>query len=100
MSRAHSHFRRVTSPALLVALGIAFCSTALAAPPGGGHRGPPGGQHRPPPFAYEACEGLTADAACTVELPEQQVSGTCVADPNEVLFCRPEHMPEPPPRDH
>jgi hypothetical protein len=85
----------------LVAAVFALCNTAFAAPPNGGHHGPPGGgNHKPPPFAYEACEGLAADANCSVELPDGQVSGTCVADANEVLFCRPEHMPEPPPRDN
>jgi hypothetical protein len=61
-------------------------------PPGGG-----GGRHKPPPFAYEACEGLAADATCSVELPDgSSLSGTCTADENDALFCRPERMPPPP----
>lgn len=75
-----------------------LASVALASPPSDTN-GPPGhgGRRKPPPFAYEACEGLAEQGACTVELPDgNALTGTCVADENGALFCLPDHMPAPP----
>jgi hypothetical protein len=39
--------------------------------------GPGEGQTQPPQEAFDACEGLTEGAACTVPAPHGQVEGTC-----------------------
>lgn len=60
--------------------------------------GPPqgrGGHHRPPPEAYTACENQSEGAACTVQLGDHTITGTCRKPPNEeVLVCFPDHPPE------
>jgi len=63
---------------------------ALACRPADGMRGRRGRQQGPPPFALEACEGLAADAACSMETPRGTVEGTCVQPPQgDALACRP-----------
>ncbi len=56
--------------------------------------------HRqPPPEAYTACSAKKANDACSVQLRDRAVEGTCKADAQEQLFCRPLHPPHrgPPP---
>ncbi|MEY2929873.1 MAG: hypothetical protein RL033_622 [Pseudomonadota bacterium] len=45
----------------------------------------------PPQAALAACEGLTAGAACSVQLEDETVGGTCRTGPNgdEPLACMP-----------
>lgn len=55
-----------------------------------------GEESDPPPEAFSACQGKSANAACTVPLPDRAVAGTCNADPRNNLFCRPAQPPPPP----
>lgn len=60
--------------------------------------GPPhGGRHTPPPAAFDACKGKAAATVCEVTLGTRTIAGTCVAESDGQLFCRPEHPPGPPP---
>jgi len=62
-------------------------------PPPPGHKG-----HRAPPEeAFTACANLAEEAACTVQLHDRSIEGTCKKAPDERLFCHPTHMPPPPP---
>jgi hypothetical protein len=78
---------------VLIPLGlVAVVSSARAsvsAPPPG-----------PPAEAFSACEGKASGDACTVQLRDRAVSGTCDTPPGESrLACRPNDMPPPgPPR--
>jgi hypothetical protein len=58
----------------------------------------PGGEHRraAPPEAFSACQGKSVNQQCAVQLPDRAVSGTCSADEQNNLFCRPDR-PTPPP---
>ncbi len=64
---------------------------------------PPSHMHPPPPppEAFDACNGKTADAACTVALPDRTLDGKCVLPPPDAnekrLVCAPPHPPGPPP---
>jgi hypothetical protein len=59
------------------------------APP---NRTPPDGGSPPPGIqaAIQACEGKTADTACSFTFEEHKVEGKCVMTPKGVLGCRPE----------
>lgn len=58
----------------------------------GAHRG-----HKPPEEAYTACEELSEDDACQLELRDRTIEGNCVADRDDgTLFCMPERPPMPP----
>ena len=60
--------------------------------------GPGGAQrHTPAPEAFTACQGKSVNAQCAVQLPDRTVSGTCTADAQDNLFCRPERPPPTPP---
>ncbi len=48
------------------------------------------GQSGPPQEAIDACVGLAAGAACTVETPNGNLSGRCTAVPSNELACVPE----------
>lgn len=71
----------------------------------GGAEGP-GSHHRrePPPAAFEACRAKGAGDACTVDMPDREISGKCAAPPpgssQTTLVCRPEggprHKPQGP----
>ena len=68
-----------------------------ARPPGregpGGPQGP-GGRRGPPAEAVEACKGLAESTACSFELRDQTVEGTCVRGPRDAsLACRPKGPP-------
>jgi hypothetical protein len=77
-------------PPLLLAAGICL---AIAAPPAaraqqpGGP--PPGG---PPPQAFEACQGATANTACSFRAPRGAVEGTC-RNIDRGLVCAPTRRP-------
>ncbi len=85
----------------IIALGAALLVPAVAAadpPPNGG---PPGGRgHGPPQAAFDACANRTAGAACSVQLPDRTLEGTCATFGDGRLACRPDGMPPhggPPP---
>jgi len=63
---------------------------------GDGHR-PPGPHHPPPPEAFDACNGKTADAACTVTHGDRTMEGKCITPPPDAnekrLLCAPPHPP-------
>ena len=67
----------------------------------GGPRGegPHGGPHAPPPEAFTACEGKAAKDACSVQLGDKSVEGTCEAAPEGAedtrLSCRSAGGPPP-----
>lgn len=97
------------TPTVALLLAIAGCAqgapetAAEASPLSAMEDGPPPG-HRPPgppPEAIAACAGKAAGDACTVELPDRQIEGTCTAPPegapDDTLFCLPEGAPPPPP---
>ena len=51
-----------------------------------------------PPEAYAACESKSEGEACTVQLRDREIHGTCAPDrEGKRLFCRPSDMPPPPP---
>lgn len=79
---------------LVLGLMTVPASWVLAHGPGEG-RGPP----RPPPEAYAACEDASEGEACSVELPEDTVTGRCRPDAAQVLYCHPDRPPprRPPP---
>ena len=58
-------------------------------------------KRRPPPEAIKACEALAPGDACTVELPDRKIDGTCreAPDGEGPLACVPKHAPPPPPAD-
>ena len=65
------------------AVTVVFLSLGLvaAAQPGG---------RRPPPAAYEACEGKSEGASCSVDTPRGTLEGTCRIPPNmDELVCVP-----------
>lgn len=65
--------------------------TVLAEPPPGAR------PHGPPKVALEACADKREGDACTVALPDREISGSCVQGLDEVLFCMPDEPPPPPP---
>jgi len=54
-------------------------------------------QPQPPPEAYAACTDKAAAAACSVVFGDHTITGTCVAQSDGKLFCRPDRPPPPPP---
>jgi hypothetical protein len=69
-----------------------FCRPAHPAMgPGGAQR------HVPPPEAFSACQAKSVNAQCAVQLPDRTIPGTCTADAQNNLFCRPERAAPPPP---
>jgi len=50
-------------------------------------------QAGPPQEAIDACGGLTVGAACTLETPNGNLSGSCTAVPTNELACVPEGGP-------
>lgn len=57
--------------------------------------GGPGGHRGPPPEAFTACEGKSADAACSISTPRGNLDGTCSAGHggDGKLACRPKGPP-------
>ncbi len=80
--------------ALPVVALVALAAPAAAQP------GPPNGRPpQPPQEAFAACDGRGAGDACTVNLRGHAIEGTCTAFPQtQMLACRPNHMPGPPPQ--
>jgi hypothetical protein len=59
---------------------------------------PPPPHHLPPPEAFAACDGKAKGDACSVQIHDHTIDGTCDAPPGESkLACRPNHPPPPPP---
>jgi len=50
---------------------------------------------QPPPEALDACLGLRVDDACTVNLPNRDVEGTCRLTQQNDLVCAPNDRPAP-----
>jgi 4-amino-4-deoxy-L-arabinose transferase-like glycosyltransferase len=87
-------------------LGLNDYGPRDSAPPGGGGPNPPrAGFHaprqnpgpgpgqsdrQPPPEAIEACDGINAGDACTVELPNRDVEGICRFMGDDQLVCVPQ----------
>jgi hypothetical protein len=57
---------------------------------------PPPPPRKPPKEAFDACEGKTAEAACTVTLGERTIEGTCRKGPDDKVACAPNDRPPPP----
>jgi hypothetical protein len=73
----------------------AFAAVALSTAPRKAlaQSGPP----RIPDEAFAACESKVEGDACTVQLRERELKGTCVKEPSgSRLACRPDDMPPPP----
>ena len=73
--------------------------------------GPDGKPPRPPKEAFDACAGMAVNDACSMTMPDgNTLDGACQLAPaskgaatqatsaatEQVLACRPEHMPPPP----
>ncbi len=86
MKRAH-HLRTLGGLALAAGLGVlAIASAAGAHPPS------------PPPEAFTACDGKASGDACSVQIHDHTIAGTCDTPPGESrLACRPNGPPPPPP---
>lgn len=82
----------MTNSRLVKVLGAALLAAGpvLADPPPGGG---PGGRRGPPQAAFDACVGQTQGAACSVQMPDRTVQGTCETFPERGLACRPAGMP-------
>ncbi len=61
--------------------------------PGAASQSGQSGQSAPPHEAIDACVGLAAGAACTVETPNGNLSGSCTAVPSGEMACVPEGSP-------
>jgi hypothetical protein len=86
------------------AQALATAAPDAGAKPPHDHGPPPGHGHPhgpPPPEAFAACDGKTADASCTVALPDRTLDGTCRTPPPDSgetrLACAPAHPPRPRP---
>lgn len=75
----------------LSTLGLVLGITLISAAPVSA-QGQRGG---PPPEAFEACEGKSSGASCSVEGREETISGTCQADRKDSskTLCVPEGGP-------
>lgn len=74
------------------AAGNSFQPQGGIVPPGGNTApmGNPPNDRQPPQEALDACMGLAAGDACTVELPNRDVEGICFAPSQDDLVCVPE----------
>lgn len=70
---------------------VAFSLVAIA---GSAFADPPS----PPPEAFTACANAKSGDACTVQLRDRSVDGTCKESRSDSskLFCLPKDMPPPP----
>jgi len=55
----------------------------------------PANDRQPPQEAIEACSGLTESEACTVNLPNRDIAGTCLTFSQGELVCVPEDRVPP-----
>lgn len=60
---------------------------------GGNNQGGQPGQSGPPQEAIDACVGLASGAACTIETPNGNLTGSCTAVSSNELACVPEGGP-------
>jgi hypothetical protein len=69
--------------AVATGLGVlAVAGTAVAQP------------HEPPPEAFAACDGKAKGDACSVQIHDETIAGTCDAPPEAShLACRPNGPP-------
>jgi hypothetical protein len=80
--------RKVFSSMIIFA-GLTVAGASIAHDKCPGHRGPP-------PEALAACEDKSEGDACTVQLGDRTIDGTCEAPTNRKLACVPADMPPPP----
>ncbi len=84
---------------LAVFVGLALTASRADAQPGNGqppgNGGPPHGM-RPPQEAYDACNGRSEGASCSVSFHGNTLAGTCRQDRERALVCFPANMPAPP----
>jgi hypothetical protein len=88
MSRVQT---RITLGAPAIFVGFLLSTSAALADGPEGRRGPP-------PEAVEACAALESGDACTVDTPDGELTGSCLAPPkddNAPLACVPEGAPRP-----
>ena len=55
----------------------------------------PPSDRQPPQEALDACLGLSVGEACTINLPNRDVEGTCRTTPQNDLVCAPNDRPAP-----
>jgi hypothetical protein len=80
---------------LSLAAGMAFAQDRPEPPADRDHA--PRERRKPPEAAFSACEDMSEDDVCQVELKDRTIDGKCVADKDDgKLFCMPEHPPLPP----
>jgi hypothetical protein len=81
-------------PALYRTLGFFATITVLASTMGkASAEGPP----PLPPEAYAACDSKREGDACSVQIRDREIQGTCTSgDTTGKLFCRPSGPPPPP----
>jgi hypothetical protein len=84
--------------ASVIGFGVLALATSLASADPPPHGGPPGGGRRgPPQAAFDACANRSQGAACTVQVPDGTLQGTCETFADRGLACRPAGMGGPPP---
>jgi hypothetical protein len=62
--------------------------------------GPPRHHHTPPPAAFEACKDKAVGTACTVQIHDGEINGTCEAPPPGSSQTTPACRPAGGPRHH
>jgi hypothetical protein len=111
--------RPIQSPFILGALVtiahafVAGCGSTQEAPPSTATQGqaestspePSGGggprhHHLPPPAAFEACKDKAVGTACTVQMHDTEINGTCAAPPPGSAQSTPACRPVGGPRHH
>lgn len=60
-----------------------------------GQGGGPGDGGQPPQEAIDACTNLSVNEACTVNIPNGTITGTCLALQNSIIACVPAGGPPP-----
>ncbi len=90
MVPASSFFKRSPVVSGVVAACIALASVQYVA----------AAENGPPPLpeeAFAACQSKTEGEACSVQLKDHELKGTCSKHPSDArLFCRPSGHPKPP----
>lgn len=84
----------------LAVVFVASCATLAQPNPGQPGNGG-GGHHGPPPEALAACQGKSAEAACSFSHEGRNLTGTCFTPASDKpLACRPAGGPPkgPPPQ--
>jgi hypothetical protein len=93
---------RLAAGSLLACAVASGCGGSSATPPGTSAQAESTGasgehHHMPPPAAFDACKGRAVDEACTVQLPDREITGKCAEPPpgssQNAPACRPEGGP-------